>query len=503
MKILELQIKSFGKFSNQTVLLHDGVNIIYGKNETGKSTIYAFIRAMFFGLERARGRAARNDEYSLRKPWENPGCFWGAMRFESGGKVFRLERNFSTQEKSSVLVCETDGEELSVENGDLDVLLEGMNEISYRNTFLIGQKGSATDEGLLRELRNYMSNLQNAGDAEVDVSQAIASLEEKRRKAETEKKRIREKRDFREREIQARLDYMQQETARLREEETECLEKLRKLTEDGKQPGAGKMRRESGEEGERKRIFAGGFLCLVLCLIGVLQSSFWLKLVSAAGGMVCLCIVAAAFLSMRKGSRPEMEEKHHVLLQEAEKWRGHLEHIRRELREKQVLEENVRESLREAQEDDSDTDRLNQEIAAWNMAAETIREASREIYGKWEGSLNRRVSQILGKITQGRYTRVFLDDSFQIRIAAPSGILDVRQVSRGTMEQIYFALRMAAGELFSAGEPVPVILDEAFVMYDDERLEEILRWLEQGKNQVILFTCQKRETRILEKIRAE
>lgn len=142
MKILELQIKSFGKFSNQTVLLHDGVNIIYGKNETGKSTIYAFIRAMFFGLERARGRAARNDEYSLRKPWENPGCFWGAMRFESGGKVFRLERNFSTQEKSSVLVCETDGEELSVENGDLDVLLEGMNEISYRNTFLIGQRGA-------------------------------------------------------------------------------------------------------------------------------------------------------------------------------------------------------------------------------------------------------------------------------------------------------------------------------------------------------------------------
>ena len=71
------------------------------------------------------------------------------------------------------------------------------------------------------------------------------------------------------------------------------------------------------------------------------------------------------------------------------------------------------------------------------------------------------------------------------------------------MEQIYFALRMAAGELFSKGEPVPVVLDEAFVMYDDERLEEILRWLAQGKNQVILFTCQKRETRILERIREE
>ena len=60
------------------------------------------------------------------------------MRFESGGKIFRLERNFYRKEKSVSLVCETNGEVLSVEKGDLQVLMEGMNEDAFRNTvFLI------------------------------------------------------------------------------------------------------------------------------------------------------------------------------------------------------------------------------------------------------------------------------------------------------------------------------------------------------------------------------
>ena len=48
-----------------------------------------------------------------------------------------------------------------------------------------------------------------------------------------------------------------------------------------------------------------------------------------------------------------------------------------------------------------------------------------------------------------------------------------------------------------------MILDEAFAMYDDERLEQTLRWLKVHKEQVILFTCQERENRILQKIREE
>ena len=61
MEIMELNIKHFGKFLEHKVNFQPGVNIIYGGNETGKSTIHAFIRAMFFGIERGRGKAGKKE----------------------------------------------------------------------------------------------------------------------------------------------------------------------------------------------------------------------------------------------------------------------------------------------------------------------------------------------------------------------------------------------------------------------------------------------------------
>lgn len=52
MKITELYIKNFGRFSEQHFYIKDGVQVIYGENEYGKSTLQAFIRAMLFGMER-------------------------------------------------------------------------------------------------------------------------------------------------------------------------------------------------------------------------------------------------------------------------------------------------------------------------------------------------------------------------------------------------------------------------------------------------------------------
>ena len=163
MRILELQLKHFGKFDQKRVAFHDGINVICGENEMGKTTMHSFIRAMLFGIQRGRGRAAKQDEYSLRQPWENGTYYEGVLRLESGGKIFRLERNFYKKDKTANLICETDGEELSLEDGDLDVLLEGMSQEAFVNTVFIRQEGARTQQGLAEELRSFMNNLQNAG----------------------------------------------------------------------------------------------------------------------------------------------------------------------------------------------------------------------------------------------------------------------------------------------------------------------------------------------------
>ena len=75
----------------------------------------------------------------------------------------------------------------------------------------------------------------------------------------------------------------------------------------------------------------------------------------------------------------------------------------------------------------------------------------------------------------------------------------LERLSRGTMEQIYFALRMAAGELLCQEESFPGVLDDVFGMYDEERLAAALRWLHKENRQVIISTCHKREMEILDK----
>ena len=51
MKITELILKNFGKFTNKQILLTDGINIIYGENESGKTTLHTFLNGMLFGMD--------------------------------------------------------------------------------------------------------------------------------------------------------------------------------------------------------------------------------------------------------------------------------------------------------------------------------------------------------------------------------------------------------------------------------------------------------------------
>ena len=59
MKIKEIEIKNFGKFSNQRFVFRDGIQVFYGENEFGKSTIYGFLKEMLRDGERARKSGAQ------------------------------------------------------------------------------------------------------------------------------------------------------------------------------------------------------------------------------------------------------------------------------------------------------------------------------------------------------------------------------------------------------------------------------------------------------------
>ena len=186
MKILSLHIEGFGKFHDLDISFKDGLNVVYGKNEAGKSTLHTFIRGMLFGIEKQRGRAARNDVYSKYEPWKGSGTYEGWMRLESEGQIYRIQRRFQKQNKELTIVNETRGREVEPSRALLDQLRCGLSETAYDNTISIGQLKCATDGGMVAELRNYIANLNTSGSIALNITKATAYLKSQRRELENQ-----------------------------------------------------------------------------------------------------------------------------------------------------------------------------------------------------------------------------------------------------------------------------------------------------------------------------
>ena len=98
MIIKEAKIGKFGKLENVQYQFSPQINVIYGENESGKSTLMQFLKAMLFGLEKTRVRKTL-DTYNKYEPWDTPAYFYGSMIFETGNQEFLLERNFYHKEQ--------------------------------------------------------------------------------------------------------------------------------------------------------------------------------------------------------------------------------------------------------------------------------------------------------------------------------------------------------------------------------------------------------------------
>ncbi|MFR2749504.1 ATP-binding protein [Eubacterium ramulus] len=193
MIIREANIGKFGKLENQKYQFAPQINVIYGANESGKSTLMQFLKAMLFGLEKTRVRKTL-DTYNRYEPWDTPAYFYGSMMFETGQQQFLLERNFYYKEKRARLVNIRDGEELSVEYGDLDMLLGNVGAAAYENTCCIGQEQLLPGRELGVLLEDERSNLAQTGSGDFQLSKALQELEQKRKNAEKTRKELEQQR---------------------------------------------------------------------------------------------------------------------------------------------------------------------------------------------------------------------------------------------------------------------------------------------------------------------
>ena len=139
---------------------------------------------------------------------------------------------------------------------------------------------------------------------------------------------------------------------------------------------------------------------------------------------------------------------------------------------------------------------LEQTYAALMLAQKTLGRASAELQRRFAPRIAEKARSLMARMTGGRYDRIRLDSdlSLQAGAAGETTLRDALWRSEGTMDQLYLSLRLAVAEELTAD--APLVLDDALVRFDEERLAAVLEILAEiaEEKQVIVFSCQKRET---------
>lgn len=627
MIIKEIQLTNFGKFNHKNVSLEPGLNIIYGENEAGKTTLHTFIRGMLFGIEKQRGKASGRDVYSKYEPWENPSNYQGIMRIENDGTNYRIERNFNREHRLFRVINEDEGIELTEEQ--IEELFAGLDESCYYNTISISQLGSVTDKELEVILKNYAANLGATKSMEIDIKEAFSDLDIQKKKIITEnkigeediiKKSVKlttEQLEITEREQHKIISSIEQKKENVnhlleKKKELSALDKKRleelakqnerkdKLYQDAisytnevekysnqlEQIKNHKKELESSllEKGidshetmealmdkiMNKSNMPVTFVILTLAFVGaaigfvvgnlqfITIKEYYMRPAICMGIafiLFVLAIIRYCFKKKHKKRKFEILKELRLTSDKLEAAKHEEIYVRRQLETKQEAlnqtqeiikqEENTQVSsddysdeikeieaqertlndgvskaqfaLEQKKENEIELEKrieelkrrlenikkAKEEIHAIEEAKRNIEEIANEIRSSFGKRLNKQASYYMSKITNGKYDNITIDERLNITINNKKSLIPSSRLSKGTIEQMYMALRLAAADIIFEKDKKPILLDDAFVMYDNKRMGNTLKFMAESMEQVVLFSCHTREKVMADKLNLE
>lgn len=519
--ITRLYLEHFGQFHKKEIIPKDGLNVIYGPNEAGKSTLCHFILAMLFDMERARGRAAKDDLYAKYMPWESGG-YSGSMEFVWDGKAYVLYRNFALSAKRAVLTEVRAGTEQDVTGKSICEVLGMGNEKFWQRMFQ-DEESSLSKNNKLQALLQDVLTEEEAGDTSLSV--AFTYLEKQRKewkkKRQDEQLIILDRELEKEQQLQEQLSFCTKQKevyAQKKEQYTKMIQECEEQKEQAEQLG------QRYEQAKRGGVVAGCLLLLgilvVLLTFGltgglaaeVTKDSFgYTAGIVTAGVFVVLAFIVlfvtkpiSFFQTYGSYAKKDWIELFDEALAEQEQTALEkeqcVEALARVRAEEALLEEQLRECANKRQEREQYMKKQREvlcELHAIEAATEALRLAGIQVQEEKRVQLNRTFSSYLHTFTNGSYAQAHVNEQAQWKIFAGEQYRDGKVLSSGTAEQLALSFKLAAEELFAEGKELPIILDDAFVYYDDERCLTALKQLYAKKRQVFIFTCHRREEQLL------
>lgn len=685
MLITKLYLGHFGKFCNREIDFEKGINILYGENEAGKSTIHAFIRGMLFGIEPTRKRSTKEDMYTKYLPWDYPGAYDGRMDIVYQGVPYQIKRSFLKTDKSFSVINLDTGRDVELPTKSITDLIEGLTEATYRNTISIEQLKAKTDEDLANQLRNYITNLSVSRSNEVDVGEALTFLTAKKKQMDAmlksdelgqlqeqielgiqnEKKidiltlrlkelikkeqsvkleqnniqqsvsdEMREKMDrlpaiiekyrqfvkldetgkdldIRYSEVVKKREQAQKEKTNIAEIE-KAIHEIDKLHEEidaiEEQEREITLEQNRIQQKERRRNLLLSFVpsatiaILGIVLFGNTKGAIWVVF----GALLCALLLYLAFTRLTENKQNVFDEqmkqfmqqilsrngrkrqllldnnvleylelinKHqrllkqvysyeyleqrvadlsrrrdNILMQTDELYSDVLAYMQSFLPEEVLTDETMEKlttyiqnkkqhlsvqteqlnqvyqschlelekvrwelSLLEGNEENlfqnqatykellKKREEIEEERKAIQLALEAIEELSVDIHDGFGHELNVVVNEMLSKVTNGKYDDIKIDEKLNMKVGHNGTYVRIEDLSAGTMDQIYFSLRVAVADLVLGKNKMPILLDDSFALYDDHRVGAALSYLS-NRTQIILFTCHNREEDLLNRL---
>ena len=591
MKLNRIKINSYGNLQNKEIEFNK-LNIIFGENEAGKTTLQNFIMSMFYGIEKKKGKEPFSDVEKYT-PWQGTSDFSGKITYELDDNTkYEVFRDFT---KKNPEIYDETGKDISKDfsidkkAGNTFFMNQvGLDRDTLEKTVFTKQNSLKIDSSEQDLLIQKVSNMVESGDEEVSFKKALKSLGDRKlkevgtdrsqekpiniasmniRKSEQELIDIENARDSKDKiefdiqriekeidkninnsalytKIKEIVDNDRQEEEKIKSKEDiikENDERINKIQNDIN---------NLDKKKKNKLYITLIILSILISIIGIIFVKSNLKYLILILIPIVICL---NLINRKKNSSSNLSselkvlnENNNKLKEDTEIQRSNLlkvneiqkqdlikaygseiealfgsnielaisnnvkkinelelEKHKRELDYKDIepkmerlahveelldLEKEKFETLKERQEDFD---------IAKDLLTQSYEEMKKNITPKFNESFNYLVSVF----TNGKYSRVVFNDGIYVEVSNGQ-MISLEGLSFGTIQEIYLALRLAMINELSK-ENIPIILDEPFAYFDDNRIAKVIEALNQLDNQVIIFTCTNRENEILNKLGLE
>ena len=603
MKIKKIKINSYGNLKQKEINLEDTINIIYGKNESGKSTLLNYLKNIFYGISKNKNGKEISD-YEKYLPWIGEE-FSGKIRYELDNKnIFEIFRDFKKKSpkifneylediSGKFKINKKDGNQFFYEQ-------TGIDEKTFSSTIMTAQQEIVLDNQSQNILIQKLANYAGTGDDKVSYQKAVDKLNKKlieevgtNRTLDRPLNIVQNK--MKSIELDLKANYEAREYKENIEEKKQILEK--KLEEENKKNNIlnklillcnkyeielkknnlkNKLKNENEKElknkieekndlkNKLKNIKLNNYIIILFVLIILNIFNFILiknKLINYLMLLLISIEIIIYFIKNKKIKKENQKiekklivldgqinllkenidkeneeinnkknkilfnlekeniENNNLKIEEKNKIEKELENSNKKIMEYKIQlnnikyeENNINEKLEKLISDEEKYEELKEQLNILeekNKCILATKELLEKAYEKMKINVTpkftQNLSNIVKNISNGKYTKVMLNEEKGLIVELENGeYISANRLSIGTIDQLYLSLRLSMIDEISE-EKMPIILDETFAFFDDERLKNSLLFLikQSKKHQIIIFTCSYREKQILDTLNIE